>query len=108
MAMLTELAEHHNQITQWKAQLQDRAGIVFGGGADRELPPVDLKALHAKFRELTLENDFVEGALTKGRPVERKAMIDRTQLYRFCVSRGPGNYPFHDVRFSKAGVAARS
>jgi hypothetical protein len=26
---------------------------------------VDLKALHAKIGELTLENDFLEGALTK-------------------------------------------
>jgi hypothetical protein len=29
------------------------------------LPPIDLKALHAKIGELTLENDFLEGALTK-------------------------------------------
>ena len=27
--------------------------------------PVDLKALHAKIDELTLEDDFLEGALTK-------------------------------------------
>jgi transposase len=27
--------------------------------------PVDLKALHAKIGELALENDFLEGALTK-------------------------------------------
>ena len=26
---------------------------------------VDLKSLHAKIGELTLENDFLEGALTK-------------------------------------------
>ena len=32
---------------------------------DRELPPIDLKALHAKIGEVTLENDFLEGALTK-------------------------------------------
>jgi transposase-like protein len=30
---------HPNRITQWKTQLQERAGIVFGGGADRELSP---------------------------------------------------------------------
>jgi transposase len=29
------------------------------------LPSVDLKALHAKIGELILENDFLEGALTK-------------------------------------------
>ncbi len=28
-------------------------------------PPVDVKALHAKIGELTLENDFLEGALSK-------------------------------------------
>jgi hypothetical protein len=28
-------------------------------------PPVDVTVLHAKIGELTLENDFLEGALTK-------------------------------------------
>jgi hypothetical protein len=28
-------------------------------------PPVDLKVLHAKIGQLTLENDFLESALTK-------------------------------------------
>jgi hypothetical protein len=40
---------------------------VFGpgsGGAATQ-PAVDVKALHAKIGELTLENDFLEGALTK-------------------------------------------
>ena len=27
--------------------------------------PIDVKTLHAKIGELTLENDFLEGALTK-------------------------------------------
>jgi transposase len=38
---------------------------VFDGGARRREPVVDLKALHAKIGELTLENDFLEGALGK-------------------------------------------
>ncbi len=66
---VAELAQqfdvHPNQITQWKTQLLDRAGTVFQGSAEKEVPPVDLKALHAKIGELTLENDFLEGALTK-------------------------------------------
>ena len=38
---------------------------MFGGAVAPEAPPVDLKALHAKIGQLTLENDFLEGALTK-------------------------------------------
>ena len=55
---------HPNQITEWKRQLSERAANVFGGTAMAE-PPVDLKALHAKIGQLTLENDFLEGALNK-------------------------------------------
>jgi len=65
---VTELAQrfdvHPNQITQWKSQLLERSADVFGGGESRE-PVIDVKALHAKIGELTLENDFLEGALTK-------------------------------------------
>ena len=56
---------HPNQITQWKTQLLDRAAQIFGAGAGPVEKPVDLKALHAKIGELALENDFLEGALTK-------------------------------------------
>ena len=68
---LAELAQqfdvHPNQITQWKSQLSDGATSVFGGSGVNETtgPVVDLKALHAKIGELTLENDFLEGALSK-------------------------------------------
>jgi transposase-like protein len=68
---LAQLAEqfdvHPNQITSWKAQLEGGAGHVFGpGGANgTALPAVDVKALHAKIGELTLENDFLGSALAK-------------------------------------------
>ena len=57
---------HPNQITTWKGQLENSAADVFvsGGGAP-VVAPVDVKALHAKIGELTLENDFLEGALSK-------------------------------------------
>jgi len=68
---LSELAEqfdvHANQITPWKGQLLEGAAGVFGGEAKAEpaAAAVDLKTLHAKIGALTLENDFLEGALTK-------------------------------------------
>jgi transposase-like protein len=65
---LAELAQyfdvHPNQITDWKAQLLERAGQVFGDSPTKAAEP-DLKTLHAKIGQLTLENDFLESALTK-------------------------------------------
>ena len=66
---LAQLAEqfdvHPNQVTTWKAQLESKAADAFGAGAGSEQPAIDVKSLHAKIGELTLENDFLEGALTK-------------------------------------------
>ena len=66
---IAEIAQKHdvhpNQVTEWRRQLMERASGVFGGTATPEAAPVDLKALHAKIGQLTLENDFLEGALTK-------------------------------------------
>ena len=56
---------HPNQVTEWRRQLMERAAGVFGAAVAPETPPVDLKSLHAKIGQLTLENDFLEGALTK-------------------------------------------
>ena len=68
---LAQLAEqfdiHPNQITSWKAQIEGGAADVFGpgGGKGAAQPTVDVKSLHAKIGELTLENDFLGEALTK-------------------------------------------
>jgi transposase len=57
---LAQLAEHFdvhpNQITTWKAQLQEGAADVFGpgGGHAAAAPAIDVKSLHAKIGELTL------------------------------------------------------
>jgi transposase len=67
---LADLAQqfdvHVNQITQWRSQLHDGAtGVFEHGKPDMTAPAVDLKSLHAKIGELTLENDFLSGALGK-------------------------------------------
>ena len=67
---IAQLAEHFdvhpNQITAWKSQLEGSASEIFGsGGGTPAIPAIDVKSLHAKIGELTLGNDFLEGALTK-------------------------------------------
>src|SRR5437870_627734 len=68
---LAQLAEqfdvHPNQITQWKVQLQEGAADVFGcaAGGAAKTPTVDVKSLHAKIGELTLENDFLGARSTR-------------------------------------------
>ena len=58
---IAQLAEHFdvqpNQIATWKSQLEASASEIFGprGGAPAT-PAVDVKSLHAKIGELTLEN----------------------------------------------------
>ncbi len=64
---LIELAQdfdvHPNQIKQWRDQLLEGATGVFGEAPKGEPEPViDVKTLHAKIGELTLENDAPQGS----------------------------------------------
>ena len=67
---LSELAQqfdvHPNQIKQWKEQLLAGVTEIFdSGGKQAAALESDVTALHAKIGQLTLENDFLEGALSK-------------------------------------------
>jgi transposase len=68
---MSELAQqfdvHPNQIKQWRDQLLEGAAGLFTAESkpSKPEPAVDVKTFHAKIGELTLENDFLEGALTK-------------------------------------------
>ncbi len=58
---------HVSQIATWKEQLLTGAVGLFEAGTSGKpaAPEIDLKSLHAKIGELTLENDFLENALSK-------------------------------------------
>jgi transposase len=58
---------HANRIKQWCDQLLESAPDFFERQSKsvRVEPSIDVKTLHAKIGELTLENDFLESSLTK-------------------------------------------
>ena len=65
---LADLAQkydaHPNQIVQWKTQLQERATDLFMMAADRKaVSGPSVKELHSQIGQLTVENDFLAGAL---------------------------------------------
>jgi transposase len=65
---LAEIAQKHglhpNQITTWRRQLLEHAGEVFANGApDNGELERRVRELHAKIGEITMERDFLSGAL---------------------------------------------
>ncbi len=57
---------HANQIGEWKKLLLERATLAFGGSTTLAAGEDEaLAKAHAKIGQLSLENDFLERALTK-------------------------------------------
>lgn len=66
-----EIAAHHkvhpNQVSTWKRQAVDGLSAVFSNGADHERGDreVEIRDLHAKIGELTVERDFLSRGLKR-------------------------------------------
>lgn len=67
---LAELSQqygvHVNQISAWKRQLLDNAEELFTAPTDKRRDrDAEVKELHAKIGELTMERDFLDGKLRR-------------------------------------------
>jgi len=58
---------HPNQVSAWKRQAIEGLSEVFSNGADRERQDHDaeVRDLHAKIGQLTVERDFLAGGLKR-------------------------------------------
>ena len=90
---------HPNQITQWKAQLQEAAAEVFGPGEQRNEPTAGREVTACQDRRADAGERFFRRSAQQSRAVERKAMIDRAhdlpiskQAKALNISRGSVYY----------------
>ncbi len=65
---LAEIAEqydiHPNQVQTWRHQLLDQAADLFASKASkRKVQADEIRDLHAKIGQLTVERDFLAGVL---------------------------------------------
>ncbi len=66
---IAEIAAHHEvhptQVTSWKNEVLEKLVGIFGGENTTRDEKERIRELHAKIGELTVERDFLEGALGK-------------------------------------------
>jgi transposase len=66
---IAEIAAHHEvhatQVTSWKDEVLENLAGIFGGESCGRDEKERIRELHAKIGELTVERDFLEGALGK-------------------------------------------
>ena len=66
---IAEIAAHHEvhatQVTSWKNEVLANLAGIFGGESCGRDEKERIRELHAKIGELTVERDFLEGALGK-------------------------------------------
>lgn len=101
---------HPNEIKQWRDQLLEGAAGVFREAPKAELEPtIDVKTLHAKIGELTLENDLLSGVLGKAGLLP-SARSDRSlgQAERQPPGHRAGDQPGQRLRHASPGVGCRS
>ena len=63
----TKYKVHPNQVSGWKRQAIDGLSEVFSNGTDRARQDHDaeIRDLHAKIGQLTVERDFLSGGLKR-------------------------------------------
>ena len=66
---VAEIAAHHevhpNQVTAWKTEALQNLAAIFGGNVVADDAKEQVRELHEKVGELTMERDFLRDALGK-------------------------------------------